>query len=143
MAVAKAFEARTQIDRSPEQVWDVLVDTQAWPQWDPFCEKIEGAVREGGTIKAYTTLSPGRAFPVKVAHLDKGRKMIWRGGMPFGLFVGERTFTLEPKDEGTAVVVREEFRGPLSGLIAKSIPDMSEAFDAFVAGLKERSEASR
>ena len=34
----------------------------------------------------------------------------------------------------------EVFSGPMLKLIAKSIPDMTEAFDAFAAGLKARAE---
>jgi len=38
--------------------------------------------------------------------------------------------------------LQEVFSGPLLPLIGGSIPDMTEAFQGFVAGLKKRAEAS-
>lgn len=138
------YKTAITIDAPADEVWAVLLDTKAWPQWDPFCEKIEGEVALGNTIKAFTKLSPGRAFGVKVTQLVENERMVWSGGMPLGLFKGERTYSLTAKDDGktTEFRMREVFSGPMLRLIGKSIPDMSEAFDAFAAGLKERSEAS-
>lgn len=134
------FEAAATIDAAPEIVWSVLTDTARWPEWDPFCDRVEGSVALGKKVKVFTKLSPGRAFPVKVAELEAPRAMTWRGGMPFGLFKGERTYRLAPEGAGTRFTMREAFSGPLLGLIGKTIPDMNEAFAAFVRGLKQRSE---
>ena len=105
--------------------------------FDPYCERIEGRPAPGATIRAFTKLAPGRAFPVKVTTFEAPRLMVWSGGMPLGLFTGVRTFTLTPKTTG---VVRfnlsELFSGPLLGLIGKSLPDMTEPFEAFCAELK-------
>jgi hypothetical protein len=135
------YQASTTIDAPPERVWAVLTDTGKWPEWDPFCDKIEGSLSLGAKMKAFSKLSPGRAFPLKVTVLEANRKMTWSGGMPLGLFKGERTFTLEPNGSGTAFTLREVFSGPMLKLIGKSIPDMTEAFQAFAAGLKKRVES--
>jgi hypothetical protein len=136
----KEFEASTTIDQPARNVWAVLVDTARWPEWDPFCDRIEGQVAPGAKLKAFTKLSPGRAFPVKVSQLVPNEKMVWTGGMPLGLFKGERSYTLTPQGDRTRVVVREVFTGPMLALIAGSLPDMTEAFDKFVQGLKARAE---
>jgi uncharacterized protein YndB with AHSA1/START domain len=137
----KAFEASTTIHAPAERVWAVLVDTAAWPEWDPSCERIEGKVAPGATIKAFTKLAPGRAFPVKVSELVPNERMIWTGGMPLGLFRGVRSYTLAPEGTGTKFAVREVFSGPMLALIGRSLPDMSEPFQGFVRGLKQRSES--
>jgi hypothetical protein len=63
--------------------------------------------------------------------------------MPLGLFTGIRTFTLVPLTDGTVeFTVREAFSGPILPLIGGSLPDMTEPFAAFVAGLKKRAEAA-
>ena len=137
----KAFEARAVIEASPERVWEVLMDTGAYQEWDPFTIRIEGRAAPGERLKAYSTLSPGRAFPVTVTEFEPNRKMTWSDGMPFGLFKGVRSFTLAPEGEGqTAFALREEFTGPLLLLIGRTIPDMTEAFESFVTGLKGRAE---
>lgn len=136
------YSAETTIDAPPKTVWSVLTDTQKWPEWDPFCDGIEGSLAMGSRIKAFSKLSPGRAFPVTVTTLDDNREMVWSGGMPLGLFKGVRTFTLEERDGKTHFHLEEVFSGPLSGLIGRSIPDMSEPFRSFCEGLKQRAEAS-
>ncbi|MGF1467354.1 MAG: SRPBCC family protein [Sandaracinaceae bacterium] len=138
----KSFEASIAIEAPPEKVWGVLMDTPAYPEWDPFCDRIEGEVALGGKLKAYSKLSPGRAFPVRVTELEPSRRMTWTGGMPLGLFTGRRTFSLEGDGSRTDFTMREVFSGPMLFLIGGSLPDMTEAFDAFARGLKARAEAA-
>ncbi len=135
------FSAKTKIDAAPDTVWRIVTATEKWPEWDPYCDRIEGSVGLGNKLKAYSKLSPGRAFGLKVTELVENERMTWSGGMPFGLFKGVRTFSLEPKGDGTEFVLHEAFSGPMLGMIKGSIPDMTEAFEAFVNGLKERAEA--
>ena len=139
----KTYQATASIRGTPDQVWAVLTDVPSYPDWDPFCERIEGGVVPGGRLKVYSKLSPGRAFPVRVTELDTARRMTWTGGMPLGLFKGVRTFTLAADGNGhTDFGLREVFSGPMLRLIGGSIPDMTEAFAAFAAGLKSRVEGA-
>lgn len=137
----KEYKASTTIRASPEKIWTILIDGASWPQWDPSCEKIEGRIAPGEKLKAFTRLSPGRAFPVKVSEFVPHQKMTWSGGMPFGLFKGVRTFTLTPRGDQVEFTLHEVFSGPMLALIGGSIPDMSDAFQKFVEGLKRRAEA--
>lgn len=137
----KEYKASTTIHAPPEKIWAVLTDGASWPQWDPSCDKIEGRIAPGEKLKAFTKLSPGRAFPVKVSEFVPNQKMTWSGGMPLGLFKGVRTFTLTPKGDQVEFTLHEVFSGPMLALIGGSIPDMSEAFQKFVEGLKRRAEA--
>ena len=137
----KEYTATTTINAPPETIWAILTDAAAYPEWDPSAERIEGRIAPGETVKAYTKLSPGRAFPAKINVFEPGRKMVWTGGMPLGLFKGERTFTLTPQGNGAVqFTIREVFSGPLLPLFGGSIPDMTAPFQQFVAGLKERAE---
>ena len=79
---------------------------------------------------------------MKVTALDTPRRMVFSGGMPLGLFRGERTYTLTPADGGSSSFrMREEYTGPLLGMIWKSMPDLQSSFDRFAAGLKKRVES--
>lgn len=63
--------------------------------------------------------------------------------MPLGLFKGERTFTLAPQADGTTqFTTREQFSGLLLPIIGRTIPDLSESFQNFAQGLKNRAENS-
>ena len=139
----RSYEAETTIDATPEAIWDVLVDLGRYPQWDSGITKTEGTIAARSKIKIWTEVTPERAFPLQVAGLDVPTKMVWSGGLPLGLFKGVRTFTLEPQGERTQVKVREEYTGPLLGLIWKTMPDLQPSFDNFVAGLRTEVESSR
>jgi hypothetical protein len=107
---------------------------------DPTVAKIEGRIALGEKITVHAKISAGKPFPVKVAELVPEEKMVWSGGMPLGLFKGERTFTLVQKPDAVEVTMREIFSGLMSPLIARSIPDLQPAFDEFAAALKRRAE---
>lgn len=140
----KRFSATTTIAASPDKLWVILTDAARYPEWDPTVDRIEGMIAPGNKITAYTKLSPGRAFPVTVSTFEPPHKMVWSGGMPLGLFRGERTFSLTPHGETqTEVQVEEVFGGPLLPLIGRTLPDMNKAFAQFLAGLKQHAEAGR
>jgi len=139
----KEFSASTTIQAKPEAIWAILTNAAAYPEWDPGNDRIEGRIAAGQKITAYTKASPGRAFPVVVTEFVPGRKMTWSGGMPLGLFKGERTFTLAPQGNGTtAFSLREVFSGPLLPVFGRSLPDLTSAFEQFAAGLKRRAESA-
>ena len=138
----KTFNTTIAIDAPLIKVWSVLTDLPAWPSWNSTVPRVEGTVALGNKVTVYTTASPGRAFPVKVTALEPPRVMVWAGGMPLGLFVGQRTYTLTEHAPGkTTFTMREEFSGLLAGLIGKSIPDLQPLFLEFAACLKRASEA--
>jgi hypothetical protein len=39
--------------------------------------------------------------------------------------------------------MREDYTGPLAGLVVKAIPDLSSSFTRFADGLKRRVESAR
>ena len=137
----KAYEARAQIAAAPETVWKILVDGRSYTDWGSGVQRLEGTIEPGGRLKLVSEANPGRTFPVRVTEFVPARAMRWTGGMPLGLFKGQRTFTLTPAGEGTTEFhVREEYSGPLLGLIWRTMPDLGPSFEKFARGLKERAE---
>jgi uncharacterized protein YndB with AHSA1/START domain len=139
----KYFEARSNIKANTEKVWQVLTDGERYAKWDSGIERFEGQIAPGATVRLYVKVNPGRAFPLKVTELTSNRRMVFSGGMPLGLFRGVRTYTLEPDATGgTNFHMREEYTGPLLGMIWKSIPDLGPSFQQFADGLKSEAENS-
>ena len=137
----KSYEASTTIEAAPETVWKILVDGRSYTDWDSGVLALEGDIAFGERLKVTSEANPGRAFPVRVTEVEPARSMRWSGGMPLGLFKGERTFTLRPREDGeTEFVLREEYSGPMLGLIWRSMPDLGPSFQKFAQGLKERAE---
>jgi hypothetical protein len=80
---------------------------------------------------------------VKVTEFEPGRRMVWSGGMPLGLFLGVRTYLLTPSTaREVEFSMREVYSGLLAPLITRSIPDLQPAFDQFAADLKRHAEAN-
>lgn len=139
----KAFEASLFIHAPAEVIWSVLTDAAKYPAWNTTVDKVEGRIASGEKITVFAKLSPGRAFPVTVTEFAPPHKMVWKGGMPLGLFTGERTFTITPAADGRVEFhMREVFSGLMAPLIEGSLPDMQPAFAEFAAGLKRACEAS-
>jgi hypothetical protein len=139
----KAFAAKTMIRATPERIWNLLTDAAGYNRWNNTVDKVTGKIAPGERVTVHPKINPGRAFPVKVTEFEAPRKMVWTGGMPFGLFKGARTFTLTPRQNGDVEFsMREEYTGLLAPLIGRSIPDLQPAFDEFASDLKQAAEGS-
>jgi hypothetical protein len=138
----KFYEAAATIEASPEAIWAILIDAPGYADWDNGVVRVDGHIAFGEKIWVVSEANPGRTFPVKVTELTPHRHMTWSGGMPLGLFKGVRTFTLEPENGTTRFTVREEYTGPLLGMIWKSMPDLGPSFEKFATGLKQRAEGA-
>lgn len=136
----KQYSASTTINAAPEVIWKILTDPGGYPNWDPGMDHIEGKLAFRETVRFFTKLSP-QAFPVKVTAFEPNRKMVLTGGMPLGLFKSERTHMLTPGKEGqTTFKTEETFSGLLLPIFGKNLPDLTENFGNFVAGLKKEAE---
>ena len=137
----KAFATRTVIRAPAERIWAILTDAAAYPSWNSTVERVTGRIALGQKVTVYTRASPGRAFPLRVTEFAPNRRMVWAGGMPFGLFNGTRTYALTPRAASEVEFsMREEFSGLMAPLISRSIPDLQPAFEQFAADLKGRAE---
>jgi hypothetical protein len=134
------YEANSLIQTTLDRIWPLLTDISGWPDWDSGVNKVDGRLALGEKISITVKANPGRAFPVKVVELSVPTRMVFRGGMPLGLFTGQRTYTLAAEGTGTRFTMREEYTGPLAGMIFKSIPDLGPSFRQFAEGLKQRAE---
>lgn len=138
----KSFATTKTIRADRKVIWRLLTDASGYPSWNTTVDRVDGTIALGERITVHAKISPGRAFPVRVAELVPEERMVWRGGMPLGLFVGERTFTLEERGDGSVeFAMREEFRGLMAPLITRSIPDLQPAFEELAEALRRRAEA--
>jgi hypothetical protein len=136
----KTFQTSIHISASPSRVWGILTDLSHWTSWNTTVEKVTGQAALGAKVTVYAKASPGRAFPLKVTEIEAPRRMVWTGGMPSGLFVGKRTYVIEPESDGVRFEMNEQFTGFLAPLITKSIPDLQPSFDEFAQCLKRIAE---
>jgi hypothetical protein len=136
------FDVKREIKASPAALWQTLINAQRLQDGSFGITRIEGEIAPGGKIKVWSEVSPGRAFPLKVTHFQPGVRMVWEGGMPFGLFKGMREFALTPSPLGTLFQMSETYSGLLSDLITRSIPDLGPSFEKFADGLQAATEGA-
>ena len=127
---------------APESVWAILTNGAAYPDWNPEIVAIEGAMRRGVRITAHVRLGDGaiRRVGQRVQVFDPPHRMEWVGGLPFGLFVGRREFTLTSVRTGTEFRMHVYMSGLLSPLILKSVGDRQPEIERFSVGLKRHAE---
>lgn len=135
----KSLEAETLINARNSTVWEIITDAGNYTVWESGITSIQGEPRNGGTIRIRTRTRGNRTFRLRVQQIP-GEVMTWTGGLPLGLFRGVRTFTLSPQRGMTQLRVKEEFSGPLLGLMDKTMADTEQALTDYVNAVKERAE---
>jgi hypothetical protein len=142
----KQYSTSVNIRTTAEAVWAILTDGPGYANWNPEISRVDGQMALGEKIRAHVALHGGKVQPVsvRIIELEPMHHMIWKGGMPLGLFTGLRTFTLTPHEGGVVeFTMHLKFSGLMSGLIAKSLGDRQPDIDAFAVALKKWAERSR
>ena len=128
----------------PERVWEVLVDLARYPEWNPFLVSASGQVREGERLEIRFQPPGGRALTMRptVTRARPAEALEWLGRLAVpGLFDGRHIFELHRAPGGTRLVQREEFRGLLVPLLARSLDrHTARGFVAMNEALKARVE---
>jgi uncharacterized protein YndB with AHSA1/START domain len=135
---------RTTVARSPEEVFDFLVDLRNAPRWEPNCQEVEktsdGPIAKGTTFRAKKGLGRLESEiieferPVHFATRDQGR------GMTCGL-----NFRCDARNGGTEVSGKlwMEPRGPLRGLMPLMHLMMKRTLSELPDNLRRVIEAQR
>ena len=135
------YTVSRRINAEPEKVWALLADASTYRQWNRAVVSIEGRIAAGETVALVSIANPRRSFRLLVTELTAPTRMVWRDGMPLGLFTGERTYLVEPREGVTHFEMTEEYTGLLAGVFTKAIPDLTESFNVFADSLKVAAEA--
>ncbi len=136
------YHVSREIAAPPSTVWSILTDTQRLSDGNFSIIKIDGQIAPGQSFKLWSEVDPKRAFPIKVAVMKPHQRMEWHGGMPFGLFLGNRQFSLTATGSGTRFEMKETYSGPLKHVITRFIPDLQPSFEKFADALKTTAEAT-
>ncbi|MEA2673666.1 MAG: hypothetical protein QOI92_858 [Chloroflexota bacterium] len=135
------YTVSRRINAAPEKVWALLADAAGYRAWNRAVISIEGTIATGNTVSLVSTANPKRTFKLRVTEMAVPRRMVWSDGMPLGLFKGERTYLVEPREGVTHFEMTEEYTGLLAGVFTKAIPDLTESFNVFADSLKAAAEA--
>ena len=145
MSDRNELRAEIEIDAEPGRVWAILMDFEAYPEWNPFITSIQGERTVGARIRARLQPAGGRGVTMtpSVTVNEPGIAFGWLGklgGVPH-LFDGSHRFEVQPIDGGTRTrfVQSERFRGILLPIVRRSIlPATLAGFGAMNRALAER-----
>jgi hypothetical protein len=132
-----------EIDASAQRVWSVLVDFAAYPLWNPFLLRVDGAAATGRRIRFRFELPRGFRAPACaiVLKAEPEKELRWAGSVA-GLFRGEHYFVLERASTATLRFRHGEiFSGLSLPLVWPVLRDHGqEVYDAMNLALKDRAE---
>ena len=140
------LQTEVAIDAPAEVVWEVLVDLEAYNEWNSFIVQSAGRAEIGERLVNRMQPPGGRAMTFKptVTEVEAGRTFEWLGrlGLP-RLFDGRHRFELESTPSGgTTLIHSEYFDGLLVRFLRSSLDTSTKAgFEAMNAALKTRAEA--
>jgi hypothetical protein len=126
----KRIETRIDIDATPEEVWEVLMDFPSYPSWNPMVVAIAGEAKPGQRLEVTIAMNGGRRmkFTPTVVEYEPGRRFGWLGKLRLrGLFDGLHRFQIEPDGAAATFVHSEEFRGLLPPFLGKVLRDTHDS----------------
>ncbi len=136
------YHVSRDIAAPPAKLWAILTDAAQLSDGTFSIIRIDGQIGPGQSFKLWSEVDPTRAFPIKVAVWDPEKQMEWHGGMPLGLFLGNRQFILTATGSGTRFQMQETYSGPLKRLITRFIPDLQPSYEKFANALKSAAEGT-
>jgi len=133
----------TEIDiNTPKQIiWDILIDNQAYPQWNPYHVKVEGDLQLGQILKLEIHKPNKSVVHIEphVMEIKPLQRLIWGGGIE-GIFYGKHVFELLSLREGvTRLVHKERFSG--IAIPFAELGSIEEGYNLMNEALKKRAEA--
>ena len=112
--------ATIHIEATPEAVWAVLMDWDAYPSWNPFIRAIAGKAKVGGRIRVRIGLPVGSVpITATVTRLMPDAEIIWHSALPIaGLLDRDHVITIAAQPKGCTVTQTQTFDGRLAPAIS-------------------------
>lgn len=126
------------IETSPQQVWDILMDEEAYPTWNDVLIPVTGLIEEGNELN-YRLLPPS-GEPIEITMTVNAliplELLNQRGGIP-GIFTYDHHYMLKEVEGKTRVIIHEDFKG--IGLFFIDLDWVQPAYARLNQSLRRRS----
>ncbi len=147
-ASVPSIHTEIEIDAPAETVWAVLTDFDAYPDWNPFIERlgVDGPLQPGTRLQVRLAPPGGHAITMrpKLLKTTAPQELRWLGrlGLP-GIFDGEHRFEITATGDGRVRLVQAEtFRGILVPLLRTTRRRAAKGFELMNEALRDRAEAA-
>ena len=139
----KTIKAEIDIDAPANEVWNVLLDFEAYPQWNPFIRQVTGKAEPGEKLMIQMRLG-NRTMTISPTVLFKQeqRELRWLGSLLVpGIFDGEHSFVIDMLGERKSSFTQSEnFSGLLIPFSKGLLNKTAKSFNEMNQALKERAE---
>ena len=134
------------IDAPAEHVWQVLMDTKKYGEWNPFTPQVNTDFRPGSDVGMRVKLGPLKLRQrQRIQSLEAPRLLAW------GMTMGHRVLLVARREQRVEILGADRCRyvttdtmcgllAPLVALLFGSL--IRNGFGAMAAALKERAEAT-
>ncbi len=138
----KEITTSIHIQASADKIWDILVDFDQYPHWNPFIKSVKGIVTPGNriTIRIEPPGGGSMSFRPCILEREEHKKLSWAGHLLMrGLFDGIHVFEIRPHPDGGSLFVHQE---TFEGLLVRffSLMKTEQGFVMMNNRLKELAE---
>ena len=140
----KNIQTEILINTDITKVWDVLMNFDSYPKWNPFITSISGERKLGNrlTVSINPPGGKGMTFKPNILTLEANKEFRWKGKLGInGIFDGEHYFILESVDKDiTKFIHGEKFSGLLVPLVGKMLDKTQKGFQLMNESIKKECE---
>ena len=140
----KNIQTEILINTDITKVWDILMNFDNYPKWNPFITSISGEPKLGSrlTVSIKPPGGKGMTFKPNILTLEANKEFRWKGKLGInGIFDGEHYFILESVDKDiTKFIHGEKFSGLLVPLVGKMLDKTQKGFLLMNESIKNECE---
>ncbi|MHA2252921.1 MAG: SRPBCC family protein [Candidatus Kariarchaeaceae archaeon] len=129
------LQTEINIETTPEELWEKLMDFDSYPNWNPFIKSIQGDKELDGRLEAKLEQVNGQGMNIKprITNYEPNKLFSWLGKLLFnGLFDAEHYFEIQKlSDQEVKFIHKEKFNGVLVRFFRKMIDGATR--DSFIA----------
>lgn len=140
----RVYQEEIDVAASPDDVWAVLVDVEAWPSWTASMKRVvlvtPGPLRLGSVAEVRQPRLAPTTFTV--TEYDDGRSFAWSTGNKALATVGDHS--VQATAEGARVTLTLRQSGPLAGAVGVLYSRLITRYVRMEAeGMKRAAESRR
>jgi hypothetical protein len=140
----KNIQTEILINTDITKAWDVLMNFDNYPEWNPFITSISGEPKLGSrlTVSIKPPGGKGMTFKPNILTLEANKEFRWKGKLGInGIFDGEHYFILESVDNDiTKFIHGEKFSGLLVPFVRKMLDKTQKGFQLMNESIKNECE---
>ena len=140
----KNIQTEILINTDITKVWDVLMNFDSYPKWNPFITTISGEPKLGNRLTVSINPPGGKrmTFKPSILTIESYKEFRWKGKLGInGIFDGEHYFILEfLENDKTKFIHGEKFSGLLVPVLGKMLDKTQKGFQLMNESIKNECE---